>query len=370
MDIKSAVFKDSNNKILFIAGAIKDAQIQERVGNHSFLNITVIKDLPPFFQQDTIIDAEYVELFDERLQKQRKYKINTIEREMKATKFIETIEAESTNYAMYNNKYVKVKLTAGTTLKSALLSVLFRDGFFDFRGNIGTIEQDASVGITEEKEYTEQPLLEVLDDLQKMFNRYLSITDDGKINFYKSIGKTVDVNYVYGLNFKNIKQKIDKSKVVKRMIGKGKSGDNNSNTTFASINGGKDYVEEGFLLNGNFGVFEETELENKHELLRKTQEELNKYKTPVLTYEIETNFIERNEDMQINEIFNVADTINIFNPFFSTKKIEQKVVELNYNPFYPWRNPQIVIGEKQTEFVEFIQNAVKDISKIKRSITS
>lgn len=369
MDIKSAVFKDSNNKILFIAGAIKDAQIQERVGNHSFLNITVVKDLPPFFQQDTIIDAEYVELFDERLQKHRKYKINTIEREMKATKFIETIEAESTNYAMYNNKYVKVKLTAGTTLQNALLSILLRDGFFDFRGNIGTIEQDASIGIAEDKEYADTPLLEVLDDLQKMFNRYIIISDDGKINFYKSIGKTADANYVYGLNFKNIKQIIDKSKVVKRIIGKGKSTDNGS-TTFAAINGGKDYVEEGFSLNGSFGVFEETELENKHELLRKTREELNKYKTPVLTYEIETNFIERNEDMQINEIFSVADTINIFNPYFSTKKIEQKVVELNYNPFYPWRNPQIVIGEKQTEFVEFIQNAVKDISKIKRSITS
>ncbi|SKA75215.1 phage minor structural protein, N-terminal region [Clostridium sp. USBA 49] len=365
MDIKSAVFKDSNNKILFIAGAIKDAQIQERVGNHSFLNITVVKDLPPFFQQDTIIDAEYVELFDERLQKQRKYKINTIEREMKATKFVETIEAESTNYAMYNNKYVRLKLTAGTTLKSALLSVLFRDGFFDFRNNIGIVEQDASIGIAEEKEYTEQPLLEVLDDLQKIFNRYLIISDDGQINFYKSIGKTVDVNYVYGLNFKNIKQKIDKNKVVKRVIGKGKD-----NTSFTTINNSKDYVEDGFILNGNFGVFEETELENKHELLRKTKEELNKYKQPVLSYEIETNFIQVNTNMQINEIFNVADTINIYNPYFSTNKIQQKVVELTYNPFYPWKNPQIVLGEKQIQLVEFLQSAVKDISKIKRSITS
>lgn len=371
MDIKSAVFKDSNNKILFIAKDIKDARVEERLGNHFYLNITVIQNLPPFFQEDDIMmSAEYIRLFDEKVQKYKEYKINTIEQEMKGENFLVTIEAESVNYAMYNNKYVRLKLTAGTTLKSALLSVLFRDGFFDFRGNIGTIEQDTSIGIAEDKEYTEQPLLEVLDDLQKIFNRYLVITDDGKINFYKTIGKTADVNYVYGLNYKNVKQKIDKSKVIKRVIGKGKSGDNNVNTTFASINDGKDYVEDGFILNGNFGVYEETEIDNAHELLRKTKEELDKFKNPVLTYEIETNFIEKNEIMQINEIFGVGDTVNIYNPYFSTNKIQQKVVGLTYNPFYPWRSPQVVLGEKQIQLVEFLQSAVKDISKIKRSITS
>ena len=74
--------------------------------------------------------------------------------------------------------------------------------------------------------------------------------------------------------------------------------------------------------------------------------------------------------MQINEIFNVADTVNIFNPYFSTSKIQQKVVELTYNPFFPWKDPQITLGEKQTELVEFMQNQVKDINKIKRSITA
>lgn len=369
MDIKSAVFKDSNNKILFIAKDIKDARVEERLGNHFYLNITVIQNLPPFFQEDDIMmSAEYIRLFDEKVQKYKEYKINTIEQEMKGENFLVTIEAESVNYAMYNNKYVRLKLTAGTTLKSALLSVLFRDGFFDFRNNIGIVEQDVSIGIAEDKEYQDTPLLEVLDDLQKMYNRYLSITDDGKIDYLKVIGKAVDVDYIYKSNIKSIKQKIDKSKVTKRIIGKGKD-----NTTFANINGSKDYVEDGFKLNGNFGIYEETELNSATELLRKTKEKLDREKSPIITIEIETNFIDVKPDKGVNEIFGVGDIVNIRSPFFSgtgNYKIQQKVVGLTYNPFFPWMSPTITLGERQTELVEFLQNAVKDISKIKRSITS
>ena len=227
------------------------------------------------------------------------------------------------------------------------------------------MEQDATIGLVEAKDYTDTPLLEVLDDLQKIYSRYLIISDDGYINFHKNIGKEADVNYIYGLNFRNIKQKIDKSKIIKRVVGKGKS-----NANFANVNNNKDYVEDGFSINDNFGIYEETEQDNSAELLRKSKEELEKYKTPILTYELDTNFIEVNPDMQINEIFNVADTVNIFNPYFSTSKIQQKVVELTYNPFFPWKDPQITLGEKQTELVEFMQNQVKDINKIKRSITA
>lgn len=362
---KVVVFKDVNGKILYITGNIKEITITEKVGNLSYLTATIFRDLPPFFSGDKMLNAEYVEVFDERLRKIRKFKINTIEREQEGTKFLETIEAESLNYAKYRNKHVRVVLPAGTTLTSCLQSVLFRDGFYDFRDAIKTIEEDATQGLAEQKEFIDIALLEVLDELQKIFGRYLFIDDDGKISYLKSIGKTVDVNYIYGLNYRSIKQRIDKSGVVQRIIGRGRD-----NLSFATVNNGKEYVEtEAWTHGGDFGVFEDVEENSQHELFRKAKDELERRKKPQISYEIQTSFITKNPDMQINEIFGVGDIVNIYNPFFSPTKIQQKVLELAYNPLYPWKNPQITLGEKQTQLVEFLQNQTKEIARLKRRLT-
>ena len=179
---------------------------------------------------------------------------------------------------------------------------------------------------------------------------------------------------MYQRNYKSIKQRIDKGQVIKRLVGKGKAeekGDQKIITTFASINDGKDYLEvDGWSFNGNFGIYEDPEEDNKYELLRKTREELNKYKKPIENYELETSFIMKNEKLGINENFTVGDIVMLYNPYFFNKGIEQKVLELEYNPLLPWKNPKIVLGEKQTQLVEFLQNQTKEISKLKRRLTS
>lgn len=371
-----AVFRDVNDKILHITEQVRDITITEQVGNIAHLNFTIINVLPPFFSQDVFELAETVTVYDQRLGLDRKFKILTQEKEFADGKLTEMFECLSLNYAKFENQYVKVVLPQAATLATCLTAVMTRAGYYDFGSMIGIVQEDSEVGLTEEKEFAEVPLIEVLTELQKIFNRYLIISDDCKVNFLSTVGKSVDVNYKYGGeqsvggNYKRIKQRIDKSKVVQRVVGRGKITDNIA-VTFTNINGGKDYLQTGgWAENDGFTVYQDLEETSKQDLLRKTQSELDKYKKPIKSYELETSFIMVDASKDINELFRVGDIIKLYNPYFGTKGIEQKVCELTYNPFFPWSNPSITLGEKQTQLVEFLQDAAKQIDKIKRTLTS
>ena len=104
------ILRNANRKILYILKNITEAGLVEKVGNLSYLNFTAIRELPPFFIEDDILNAEYVEIHDERLNKKRHYKITTIERDH-GSKFVENFECVSVNYAKYQNKYVRVTLS-------------------------------------------------------------------------------------------------------------------------------------------------------------------------------------------------------------------------------------------------------------------
>lgn len=347
-------FMDKNKKVIYIAKNSTDTTVTEQQGNLRYLSIIFYKKLQELMEGDKIEDYCYLKLYNKREKREEEYKILRIEAGQVAEHLKIQMECISANYAIYKNKYVNVKLAAGTTLLQALNVTLKRTEFFDFINNIGIIEEDAGVGLTEEKEIDEEELLNVLVELQNIYNRYLYISEDGKINFYKDMGKNADVLYVYGKNYKKLKKTIDKEQTINKVIGRAER----LYTT----------AHNGFAINGDFSIFYDTDEKSLAELKRKTIAELNKRRFDTINWELETNFIEIDEKY-IREIFNVGDFIKIYNPFLSSEPITQKVVELQYNAFYPYLKPVVQIADKKETLAEFLQNQVKTINKVKRRLT-
>ena len=261
---------------------------------------------------------------------------------------METFYCISYNYKNYYRKLVNFVYTAEQeddrtkipklSLLQVLQNVLYREGYYDFRGMIGSIANSNSLQM---KEYIEKDMIEVLEDLQSTYNKYLVIGQDGKINFYDEVGQdtTTTFHVGEGATIKEITQEIDKQEY-KAVVSRGTD-------DLKYIGKSSDYqIGDDMFLNDDGEETDSTALQNK------TNDKLNELKEDKVNITLSINSLESEE---IAGTFGIYDTIGIRDEFLSPDIIYQKVKKLTYNPFDLTKDIDIELINEQEDFVKFIK---------------
>ncbi|MCM8900623.1 phage tail protein [Caldicoprobacter algeriensis] len=226
---------------------------------------------------------------------------------------------------------------------------------------LGTVELTQPITV----DYNYETVLNCIIKLRNILGGDIRVRDDGTalyLDYLKAQGENNNVEIRIGYNTKSYIREYDPTEIVTRLIGLG-YGEGINQLTFASINNGKDYIEDAEAI-AKYGVIEgimvDKDIQNAYTLLQKTQTVLNEKKQPKLTISckaLDLSVLTGHE----GEKFSLGDTLHIINDRMPTSyyltenfiaeetalDVYARVVERSFNdllsePF----NPDIVISTR------------------------
>lgn len=181
-------------------------------------------------------------------------------------------------------------------------------------------------------------------------------------------GNTTGKQFVFGKDLLKVAREVDFNNVYTAMYGRGQATTSGERLNFASINGGKEYVEDvdALALYGikgtrhRFGIFDDSQESDPAALLAKTQAALELAKVPIVSYEFDTISLEQLSSGYSHEAVRIGDiTVCIDNNFSPPLQLMVRVIEIQRDLLEPDKT-KITLGSFRQDLAsgQYFQNQI------------
>lgn len=164
-------------------------------------------------------------------------------------------------------------------------------------------------------------------------------------------GNDTGKQFVFGKDLEKVEREVDFNGVCTAMYGRGKATTTGSRLNFASINSGKEYVEDagalaqyGIMGRHRFGIFDDSQEEDPANLLAKTQTALQLAKAPIVNYQFQVISLEQLSTDYAHEAVRIGDTCTaIDDNFVPALQTGVRVIQIQRN-LIEYNKTKITLG--------------------------